>query len=314
MQDRRGHHVPSNKTSEDDVKFVMEHITTIRQNREVVQSSAAGLSVQGIVPNQLPSEMNVNGGQETSIKKMYGSYKQVCKESNRTPVSLWVFRRIGKAKFSQENASNISEPVPNAELLENRMNMMQLPYDNSDSRILTASDMNVYNNNEITADNKIQEIDFNLKSNEVTYESDERRNLEPCKTSMSREERKVKRNSGNSYFTASGKYKDQKCYVDRECGCKYKCIPELGNFEIRKKIFADFWELADFSKQNAYIAEKVVLTPVVQRSGGKLPEKFAKTCSRIYYVKLQVSIFVVTRIQSTHLYNSYFWWNQGSAA
>lgn len=59
-------------------------------------------------------------------------------------------------------------------------------------------------------------------------------------------------------------------------------------------MFEKFWELADFTIQNQYIAEKVSLVPVVTRGGQEGPrdartsDKLARTHSRIYFVQIKV--------------------------
>ncbi|XP_064079875.1 uncharacterized protein LOC135196955 [Macrobrachium nipponense] len=282
LQDRRGQHTPSNKTSEEDVKFVVEHIVAMRQRRQSGFGSSACTNEHGLLLTQMSSEMPVAGGKEVSVKRMYASYKMLCKEEGRPPVSLWVYRRIEKNKFSQENNNN-TDTVANTDSSCDRTFVMHTPLENNARQILS---VNIVNASEGT----------NRILNEVTHVS-RKYNLmsdagsarKPgCTIVMSREERKSKRNQGHSYYTATGKYKDEKCYLDKECGCKYRCIPKLGSLEIRKKIFSEFWSLADFSLQNAYIAAKVTIAPVVKKHD-KSSEKFAKTCSRNYYVQLKES-------------------------
>ncbi|XP_068237627.1 uncharacterized protein [Palaemon carinicauda] len=285
VQDRRGHHPPSNKTSEEDVKFVVAHITALRQSRESAFGSSACTKEQRQMLGQLPVEMPVTGGRETSVKRLYASYKMLCKEEGRPPVSLWVYRRIEKTKFSQENDSTNTEAIANANSSCDGTRVLRNPLENNVNKILTVNVSNIHHNDEET--NRIlDEAAQDFRKYDLASDSGNARQPN-CKTVMSREERKSKRNRGHSYYTATGKYKDKKCYIDKECGCKYRCIPGLGNLEIRKKIFSDFWSLADFSLQNAYIAEKVILAPVLKKCGDKASDKFAKTCSRNYYIKLK---------------------------
>lgn len=106
-------------------------------------------------------------------------------------------------------------------------------------------------------------------------------------TSMTRAERKARRNKGEAYITSSGKVQSRKIYQDKPCGCQHKCIPALGTPQTRRQVFDKFWGLASFTQQNAYVARMVTLTPLVQR---RTNASSAKTCSRVYSVQFKVCV------------------------
>ncbi|XP_076035763.1 uncharacterized protein LOC143021869 [Oratosquilla oratoria] len=107
----------------------------------------------------------------------------------------------------------------------------------------------------------------------------------------SRKQRKLLRNQGKAYINASGKLVEEKCYIDKDCNCKANCISRLGDFEFRKDIFTKFWDIGDFSKQNAYLAESIILVPNKLRKWkeSRKEEKSTKTVTRLYYVKKKES-------------------------
>ena len=107
-------------------------------------------------------------------------------------------------------------------------------------------------------------------------------------------DRKSRRNRGEAYVNASGKRVEAKCYIDKDCACKMKCILKLGNSCDRETIFKQFWSIGNFSKQNAYISENVTLVPTEGKKrkvpASELEIKNLKTVKRLYHVKLLVSI------------------------
>ncbi|KAG7173682.1 hypothetical protein Hamer_G017967 [Homarus americanus] len=277
MQDRRGHHTPSNKTSEEEVDFVIRHILSMKPVRDEALCAFSGNQLQGLPQGQITAE--VTGGKELSVKKMYELYKRLCQEEGRAPVSLWVYRHIEKSRVHQENNDR------NYETLKKR--------DFVHSKTQTVSNTIEYKpltNNSNLCNGVSSELQEHVTDSiNVTTEINIRKKKKVGDNGalMSRKDRKAKRNSGAAYFTASGKLKKEKLYVDKECGCKYRCIPEMGTPESRKKIFDCFWKLADFSKQNTYIAQKVALVPIMQKDEEKVIEKFTRTYTRIYNVQLK---------------------------
>nr|XP_045592777.1 uncharacterized protein LOC123754423 isoform X1 [Procambarus clarkii]XP_045592778.1 uncharacterized protein LOC123754423 isoform X1 [Procambarus clarkii]XP_045592779.1 uncharacterized protein LOC123754423 isoform X1 [Procambarus clarkii] len=275
LQDRRGHHTPSNKTSEEDVAFVIQHISSTKQTRDETHCTLSGNQHQGMPQGHILTEVVGTVRKELSVKKMYELYKRVCQEERRTPVSLWVYRHIEKSQINLENSEK------NCEVLENRgiIHSQNQIVSNIDPKPVTNNDLNVCHGT-----SEIQEQRMDIGN--VTSNISRKKRAGGHRKIMSREERKVKRNSGAAYLTASGKLKKEKFYDDKECGCKYKCIPEMGTEESRKRIFNSFWKLADFTKQNMDIAQKVMLVPIIQKDE-KVIEKFTRTYTRIYNVQLK---------------------------
>lgn len=279
LVDRRGHHTPSNKTSEEDIAFVIQHIASVKQMRDETVYTLSGNQHQGTPHERISSEVTGTVGKELSTKKMYEVYKRVCQEEGRTPVSLWVYRHIEKSKINQNNSKN-GENLENGDFMHSKNQTVSSITDHK----------SVTNDNPNTC-NGVSEIQEHVTDTGNVIMSNISRNKRSggCRTQMSRKERKAKRNSGEAYFTATGKLKKEKFYTDKECGCKYRCIPELGTPESRKKVFDHFWKLADFTKQNAYIAQTVVLVPVVQKDEEKVIERFTRTYTRIYNVQFKPS-------------------------
>ncbi|XP_071532536.1 uncharacterized protein [Panulirus ornatus] len=278
LQDRRGQHTPSNKTSEDDINFVIRHILSLKHMSKESVCIFSDNQLQGLHQSHISSEVNGTGGKELSVKKMYELYKRVCQEEGRAPVSLWVYRQTEKSKVNQENSSRNDAATKNRDYTDPKT---QTVSNTIEHRPLT-NNSNLYN----SAAPEIQEHIIDLENKSVASNTRRRKRVGDCRV-MSRKERKAKRNSGAAYFTASGKLKEEKFYIDKECGCKYRCIPEQGTHESRKRIFDSFWKLADFTRQNTYIAQKVVLVPIMQKDGEKVVEKFTRTYTRIYNIQLK---------------------------
>lgn len=67
--------------------------------------------------------------------------------------------------------------------------------------------------------------------------------------------RKIKRNSGQSYITSTGRNIDKK-QLQPPCTekCKYKCTINFTN-NTREKLLELFWLMADVSKQRAFVVK-----------------------------------------------------------
>ncbi|XP_042879155.1 uncharacterized protein LOC122257733 isoform X2 [Penaeus japonicus] len=255
LQDKRGQHTPSNKTSQEDWDLVTQHIWSVRCSQEEGSEN----------PIHNLGDLGETTGKDLSVKKMYEMYKRWCEERGKVPVSLWVYRHIEKSWTNKESVSARNPPVVEAQ------------------DVLPASASNLLNDGSEQTREQVP-----VEGQKLPELSRKKRNGERVGT-MTRIERKVKRNSGAAYYTAAGKLKEEKHYVDKQCGCKYRCIPEIGSEETRRQVFMNFWKFGDFTKQNEYIAQKVVLVPVMQRERDKVPEKFTRTYTRIYNVQMKPS-------------------------
>ncbi|XP_045132926.1 uncharacterized protein LOC123517102 [Portunus trituberculatus] len=105
--------------------------------------------------------------------------------------------------------------------------------------------------------------------------------------------RKHCRNRGEAYVSASGKFVPAKKYMEHDCQCRNKCLTKLGTMTDREAVFRRFWDIGDFGKQNAHLAQSVVMVPSGGSSSDKrrgdlsLDERLLRTVRRFYYVKLQ---------------------------
>lgn len=237
-----------------------QHIWSVRYSREE----------GGENPIHSIGDLGETAGKDLSVKKMYEMYKRWCEERGKVPVSLWVYRHIEKSWTGKKSVSARNPPV--AEVQE--VQLTSAPSALNDLSEQTREQVPV-------EDQGLPEPNRKKKSEERVG-------------SMTRLERKFKRNSGAAYYTAAGKLKEEKHYVDKHCGCKYRCIPEIGSEDSRRQVFMNFWKFGNFTKQNEYIAQKVVLVPVMQRERDKVLEKFTRTYTRIYNVQMKVFYFLLS--------------------
>lgn len=251
LQDKRGQHTPSNKTSQEDCDLVTQHIWSLRYSREE----------GGENPIHNIGDLGETAGKDLSVKKMYEMYKRWCEERGKVPVSLWVYRHIEKSWTSKKSASARNPPVA--------------------VDVLPTSAPSALNDGPEQTREQVP-----VEGQGMPEPSRKKRSGEQV-GSMTRLERKFKRNSGAAYYTAAGKLKEEKHYVDKHCGCKYRCIPEIGSEDSRRQVFMNFWKFGNFTRQNEYIAQKVVLVPVMQRERDKVAEKFTRTYTRIYNVQMK---------------------------
>lgn len=117
--------------------------------------------------------------------------------------------------------------------------------------------------------------------------------------SLTRLTRKRCRNSGKAYVSTAGKAVPAKRYVEQDCECRHECLARLGTIADREAAHRRFWDIGDFEKQNAYLAQSVMLVPSNNSSSsrGKDPdplqqERRMRTVRRIYYVKIKVCVCI----------------------
>lgn len=67
-----------------------------------------------------------------------------------------------------------------------------------------------------------------------------------------KEERKRKRNTGESYKTAKGRQIPAKSFQNKDCNCNKKCLEKVP-VECRQNAFENFWKIGSFSAQNAFL-------------------------------------------------------------
>lgn len=63
---------------------------------------------------------------------------------------------------------------------------------------------------------------------------------------------KIKRNTGQKYYTKTGKFIPAKNFESKICNCSKKCIERVNEAQ-RKAIFDKFWNIGDFNKQNVFL-------------------------------------------------------------
>ena len=84
--DSRGRHEPANKTCEDDISFVKEHISSFPQYQSHYSRS------------DNPHRAYLSP--ELTIVKMYSLYKEKCEEEGKEAVSEWVYRKTFNTCFN----------------------------------------------------------------------------------------------------------------------------------------------------------------------------------------------------------------------
>lgn len=66
-----------------------------------------------------------------------------------------------------------------------------------------------------------------------------------------KEQRKIKRNSDNAYFTGRCKHVAETIFSNPPCGCEMRCSVNV-TMELRKNLFDHFYSMGCFQIQNAY--------------------------------------------------------------
>ena len=90
-----------------------------------------------------------------------------------------------------------------------------------------------------------------------------KRNLEKNKRVL----RKKLRNSGHPYVSTGGKLCTEKC-IGPDCNCRLKCFDNVDK-NCRESVFANFWAMGDFNRQNSYLFGQIrCYLPKRRRTGG----------------------------------------------
>ncbi|MPC27382.1 hypothetical protein E2C01_020553 [Portunus trituberculatus] len=258
LQDRRGQHAPSNKTAQEDLEFVAQHIVKLQQQKI---GTSDEFVTQGVAEKEI------------SVKKMHELYQQWCEEQGKTPVSLWVYRQV-KSKLipHQEEGNPKASGTKNSQAAKNLL--MPQPYRKSSITVTTTTTTTAVTLTTATTVEPLQQRKGRRKQRQGVLGS----------STMNREQRKACRNRGEAYITSTGKLRGKKVYQDEPCECRNGCIPALGTPETRQKVFNSFWGLASFTRQNAYIARMVTLAPLSQR---RTSAPLSRTYSRVYSVPFE---------------------------
>lgn len=102
-----------------------------------------------------------------------------------------------------------------------------------------------------------------------------------------RNKKKLQRNSGKEYVTATSAGEERKVEakrVGKDCACPLKCFARVSE-ERRSEILDGFWELGDWSSQNSYICGCIKIAGV-QRRYGKQDRAAAATPPRRNFTRL----------------------------
>lgn len=75
---------------------------------------------------------------------------------------------------------------------------------------------------------------------------------------------KIKRNTGQKYYTKRGKFIPKKKFESKSCNCSKKCIERINETQ-RIEIFDKFWNIGDFNKQNVFLYYNVQRETVNRR-------------------------------------------------
>ena len=84
--DQRGRHEPVNKTREEDIDFVKQHVESFPQYQSHYSRESN--------PNRKYLSPDLN------LIKMYELYKKACADADRQPISDWVYRRVFNEDFN----------------------------------------------------------------------------------------------------------------------------------------------------------------------------------------------------------------------
>ena len=125
---------------------------------------------------------------------------------------------------------------------------------------------------------------------------------------------KIKRNSGQRYYTKRGKLIPAKQFESKNCNCSKKCIERINETQ-RIEIFDKFWNIGDFNKQNIILYGSVQRESVNRRrprntSGTKraCANKFylvtsgrnILVCKKFFIDTFQISTGRIDRILKSH--------------
>lgn len=93
---------------------------------------------------------------------------------------------------------------------------------------------------------------------------------------------KIKRNSGQAYYTSKEKFIPAKEFKHKNCNCKRKCIEKVNEREC-KEIFDNFWKLSDFNLQNIFLYSSVQRNAIKRRKS-----KSNQGIKRAYHYKFHL--------------------------
>lgn len=97
-----------------------------------------------------------------------------------------------------------------------------------------------------------------------------------------RKEKQIKRNTGEENVSRTGNTVHKK-HVGADCQCALKCFEKVGEDNV-KQTFEMFWEIGDFSTQNAYLFGAMKVSTVA-RCWKTTSETSRRNVSVVYYIK-----------------------------
>lgn len=108
-----------------------------------------------------------------------------------------------------------------------------------------------------------------------------------------------KSNSNLPYYSAKGKFMDQRSFIDYQCKCKNQCYLKISAAE-RENFFTSYWNLADYNTQTTFLSTYVKENPTKRKRKSLDSEKrnFARTyllgnnhqvCRDMFINTLQIS-------------------------
>ncbi|XP_072763725.1 uncharacterized protein [Anoplolepis gracilipes] len=137
---------------------------------------------------------------------------------------------------------------------------------------------------------------------------------EPNKEKYLQQVNKIKRNSGQKYYTKRGKFIPAKQFESKNCNCSKKCIERINETQ-RIEIFNKFWNIDDFNKQNVFLYASVQRESVNRRrprnnSGTKRAYAYKfylvtsggniLVCKKFFINTFQISTGRIDRILKSH--------------
>lgn len=106
-----------------------------------------------------------------------------------------------------------------------------------------------------------------------------------------RETAKQLRNTGKAYVNVKGVLVENKSFRNSDCGCASKCIESVTEDE-RKSMYENFYAMADFSRQNAYLCGLIHQMEVKQRRPGDGSRGNKETSNKYYLQKANTTVRV----------------------
>ncbi|KAF8770444.1 hypothetical protein HNY73_017972 [Argiope bruennichi] len=285
-EDLRGKKPPANKTSEEQLNRVRDHINEFPR-----YDAHYAINPKG---KFLKSDLNV--------KKMYGMYVDLCKEKEIPFVKENIYRSVFNDEFSLSFLSprrdpchlllNTTRKSPNStprKKMKPQINMEveglrpQPPPMPQHQKFQVAPQLFcptdnlkcAYNHLSAPPTHMVQEKNTHYPQCEeaMTHnyfpQDHSKKEKAPGKKRVRNEMnhktklRKFLRNTGQEYITKKGKVVKAKVFEDKDCGCSKRCNSKI-TCEQRQKCFDKFWKMGDFSKQNAYLSGLVTREAVKQ--------------------------------------------------